>query len=362
VLLEQVKSRTKDVRAAALTALGRCDADEAARALGDSIRRDDLALAVEPLRRSRHPIVVSALLDAAEAQYESLIGGKETDAKTLGPKVERMCLLLDCLKGREDRRTAKLLLTMFDDMARLAAIECTPSGNDVIERLVRAMATGTRGVRNALVDAHGELSADLLDYAFVAARWTRAPAEVFALFSPYLAADGKETRKARGTRRARREAVIDQLMDRRYRLRLDADKPLPAAGKLDPRWLDVALQLGNAELILVLALPGHAGAREVLTSLFRQTVGSVDKEYQMEGILDTMIRVEHPGATDAVVEAIRKFAVGKSRYGLYWYSNWVARLIPRLPRAEALPKLEALLPTLPEEMADRLIDALTELK
>jgi hypothetical protein len=33
-----------------------------------------------------------------------------------------------------------------------------------------------------------------------------------------------------------------------------------------------------------------------------------------------------------------------------------------LPRAEALPKLEALLPTLPEAMIDQLLDSVTELK
>jgi hypothetical protein len=75
-----------------------------------------------------------------------------------------------------------------------------------------------------------------------------------------------------------------------------------------------------------------------------------------------MIRVDHPGATDAVIELIKKFARAKSTYGYYAFSYWVGRLIPRLPRAEALPKLEALLPTLPEKMIDQLLDYVTELK
>ena len=32
-------------------------------------------------------------------------------------------------------------------------------------------------------------------------------------------------------------------------------------------------------------------------------------------VLDTMIRVGHPGATDAVIELIKKFAQAKSTYG-----------------------------------------------
>ena len=61
-------------------------------------------------------------------------------------------------------------------------------------------------------------------------------------------------------------------------------------------------------------------------------------------------------------QLIKKFARSKSGYGYYGISYWVGRLISRLPPAEALPKLEALLPTLPEKMIDQLLDSVTELK
>ena len=48
----------------------------------------------------------------------------------------------------------------------------------------------------------------------------------------------------------------------------------------------------------------------------------------------------------------------KSAYSYYW----IGHLIPRLPKAEALAKLEALLPTLPEKMIDQFLDYVTELK
>ena len=70
-LLEQAKSKAKDVRAAALKALGRCGADEAARVLCEAIHRADLALAVEPLQQSRHPAVTGSLLDEAEKQFDA---------------------------------------------------------------------------------------------------------------------------------------------------------------------------------------------------------------------------------------------------------------------------------------------------
>ena len=41
---------------------------------------------------------------------------------------------------------------------------------------------------------------------------------------------------------------------------------------------------------------------------------------------------------------------------------WIGHLIPQLPKAEALPKLEALLPTLPEKLIDSLLDVVTAMK
>ena len=83
-------------------------------------------------------------------------------------------------------------------------------------------------------------------------------------------------------------------------------------------------------------------------------------------VLDTMIRVGHPGATDAVIELIKKHSRPPHWYpGVsYGVSYWgrIGRLFAGLPRAEALPKLEALMPTLPEEMSDLLLAYVTELK
>jgi hypothetical protein len=103
-------------------------------------------------------------------------------------------------------------------------------------------------------------------------------------------------------------------------------------------------------------------ARDFLTALFKREVGKAGNEFQLSGILETMIRINHPGATDGVIETINKFARVKTTYVGNVYAHWIGRLIPQLPRAEALPKLEALLPTLPEKMIDQLLNHVTELK
>jgi hypothetical protein len=360
-LLEQAKAKAKDVRAAALTALVKCGADEAAKVLCEAISRADLELAVESLRQSRHPTVTGAVLGEADKQFNALIAGKEKDVKKLGRQNERMGLLLECLKGREDKRTEKLLLNMFEHVGPLAAVKGMPSGKDVVERLVSVMAAGPPKVQSALIDAHKTLPAETLGQAFVAARRSRKPAEVLTLFSPYLTASVNEKKKYRDPAWAKREAIKEELIGEWRWYDPDA-KESSVAAPLDPRWLDLAVRLDQRDLVQALAVPGHAGASEFLSTLFREGLGKRGAEFELGQLLDTMVRVGHPGATDAVIELIKKFARAKVTYTYFGVSYWMGRLIPALPRDEALPKLEALLPTLPEKMIDELLDSVTALK
>lgn len=359
-LLEQSKAKAKDVRAAALKALGRCSAEPAAGVLCDAIRLADLNLAVEPLQKSRHPAVTATLLSEAEQQFQTLIAGKEKDVKKLGQHNQRMSRLLECLKGRDDPRTEKLLLSMFEHVGQLAAVKGEPSGNDVVEQLVEVMAASTPRVQSALIEAHETLPADSLPDAFIAACRSRKPDEVFALFSPYLTAAVNEKKKSRDPAWAKREAIIGMLTQGRGWLDSDGEES-PVAAAPDPRWLDLAVKLGHPELVLALARPGHAGANALFTKLFRGHIGKPGKDYEAAQVLATMIRVGHPEATDATIELIEMYARKKTAYA-YYQLYWVAPLIPRLPRAEALPRLEALLPTLPEKLVDQLLDSVTELK
>jgi hypothetical protein len=358
-LLEQVKAKAKDVRTAALRALGSSSSEDAAKVLCNALASADLGLAVEPMRASRNPVVTGVLLEAAEKQFDALVAGKESDSKKLGTQNERMCLILECLRGRDDKRTEKLLLSMFARAGQLGAIKGEPGGKDVAEKLVSIMSVGPPSVQSALVDAHATLPAESLGLAFAAACRCRKPAEVFTLFSPYIIAKVNEKKKNRDPAYAKREAIIELLLHGRsqwYRER-DQDE-IAVTANLDPQWLDLAVKLGRADLVQSLAVPGHADANALLAKLFQELLGESAKEPELIGILDTMIRVGHPEATDATVELIKKNAKASPAYSYYW----VGHLIPRLPKAEALPKLEALLPTLPEKMIDHLLDFVTALK
>ncbi|MBW3542236.1 MAG: HEAT repeat domain-containing protein, partial [Planctomycetes bacterium] len=336
-LLEQAGAKAKDVRAAALRALGGSDSTDAVKVLCSSIDGDDLALAVEPLRASRNAAVSAALLAAAERQFDGILSAKDRDQSKLGKQNERLRLLLECLRGRDDRLTEKLLLAMFGRAERLAAVRGEPSGKDVLERLVSIMAAGPEGARSVLIDAHQSLPPASLGEAFVAACRSRKPAEVFKLFSPYLAAKVKEKAKHRDPAYGKREAIAELLVRGAGWWHYERDESdqydFDLRAALDPKWLDLAVKLGRLDLVQALAVPGHAKAGALLAKSFRQGLKSRE-DYELIGLVSTMIRVGHPDATDAAIELIRGGAKSKHSYSYYW----LGRLIPRLPRDEALPK------------------------
>jgi HEAT repeats len=358
-LLEQVRAKAKEVRTAALRALGKSGSDAAARVLCDAIATADLALAVEPLRTSRNPVVTGSLLEAAKNQFDGLCAGKESDGNKLGAQNERMRLLLDCLERREDKTTETLLLSMFGRGGQLGMVKGEPSGKDVLEQLVGVMSVGPPSLQRALVDAHATLPADCLGHALVAACRSRKPGEVFALFGPYLAAKINEKKKDRDPAHAKRQAIIDLLLRGPSSLsRQDDHDELELTANLDPKWLDLAVDLDRPDLVQALAVPGHAKASAYLAKVFQLRLGKSGDEYELTRVVDAMIKSGHPQATDAVIELLERMAKAKSAYNY----EYLGRLIARLPRAEALPKLEAILPTLPDKMVDLFLEFMAEMK
>lgn len=358
-LLEQVTAKAKEVRTAALRALGKSDSDAATGVLCGAIATADLALAAEPLRASRNPAVTSSLLQAAKSQFDGLCAGKESDGKTLGAQNERMRLLLDCLQGREDKNTETLLLSMFARRGQLGTVKGEPSGKDVLEQLVGIMSAGPPSLESALVDAHATLPAEWLGHALVAACRSRKPGEVFALFGPYLAAKINEKKKDRDPAYAKRQAIIDVLLREPSPLdRQDNEDAFTLTANLDPKWLDLAVKLDRPDLVQALAVPGHAKASAYLAKLLQQRLGKSGDDYELTRVVDALIRSGHPAATDAAVELLKRMAQSKSAFSY----EYLGRLIARLPKAEALPKLEAILATLPDRMVDLFLEFMAAMK
>lgn len=358
-LLEQAKAKAAGVRAAALRALGAGNSDNGVQVLCECIDNADLALAVEPIRFSPSPALASFLHEAAEKQFAAILSGKGTSENTLAKNNERMILLLQCLSGREDRNSEPLLIGFFAQAARLVSVKGEPSGKDVFEHLVAVMAAGSAKLQSVLVDAHATLSPETLGPAFSAACQCRKPAEVFALFSPYLKAKVDEKKKNRDPALAKREQIANLLIQQSGRYWDFAprgnsdDRP----ANLDPRWLDLAVQLERADLVMALAVPDHAKTNKFLCAQFTKQLAGSRAVHDCLQIVGTMVRVGHPDACDSVVEMIKRSA--KATSGTLF---WLGHLVRWLPKAEAVPKLEALLPMLPEKLVDELLGHLAELK
>ena len=123
---------------------------------------------------------------------------------------------------------------------------------------------------------------------------------------------------------------------------------------LDSRWLDAAVEAQAVDLVCDLARANHPPTNAFLSD----QLATIKKPHESQEILSTMVRIAHPGAADAVIEALKKTAK-ETTY--YYVGYWYARMIADLPKS-ALPKFEALLPTLPEKMVDQLMESVLAMK
>lgn len=357
-LLELTKSKSKQVRQAAYEALGRSSEREALQALCQVIQSNDLELAIPQLQASQQKEVLQAIHAELRAQLKQLLSG--TDKAKQSKAAQRMLLLLRCLNGRTDKQTEKLLIELFQQRDALAKAGGSPSGRDVLELLVQVISDGPKGAQKALADAHETLSDEILPTAMMAALRCLPAAEVFERFSPYLirAADsGRKMRKGKPEKKRQALAMVFFGAGRWKRMIYAGygEKDYLPDNCIDPRWLDLAV---NERLLLMasaLAVPGHDGLNALLQQEFESQIKKT-VDGQMNLILETMVEVGHPRATDALLTTLRKEAKSP-----YFHAYMYGRLIPQLP-PEALPQLEALLPTLSERAVKQLLPYVDELR
>jgi hypothetical protein len=369
-LLEQVRSKARDVRAAALRALatgGAATKPDVVTTLKKAIAGADLELFVDRVKQCPLPEIQDYVLEQAESQFAELL--KTKDKKLQGPMVARLQQLVSCLEDRTDAKAEAFLLKCFEQAPALAGIKSEPSGGDLNELVAHVLSVGTAKMQRQLVAAHKTLGGQMLSSALFAARATLTPAAFYDEFGPVLKGLAEKRTKKNATEHDRAQALSGVLTatqtddgdypvyrpwmyaGRRYYVSRAA-KPLPA---LDPRWLDAAVDAGLTELVCHLARPGHAKANAYLAA----HLAGLKKPHEALEVLRTMVRVGHPDAADALADALTKQAKESSSY--FYYSYWYVRMIPDLPR-NALPRIEALLPTLPDKMVDQLMDSVMALK
>lgn len=357
-LLEQVKSKAKDVRAAALRALSGIStaAADVVGVLKRAIDGADLELFVERLKKCEHPEIRDYVLARADQHLADTLAAK--DPKKQGPALERLRHLVRSLEGRADAEP--FLLRCIDSISTFAKMKSTPSGLDFNELLAHVLARGTTRTRERLAATYATLTGGMLEPAIDAARETMAPAQFYNEFSPFLAGLAAKRGK-KGAEGERAEALASVLISEGRRaydgptvetVHWSSDDEEPRR-ELDPRWLDAAIEAAAVELVCRLARTGHAKVNKFLSEQLTRS-----KPHEDHNLLETMVRIKHPGAGDAIIDAIKKQAK-TSHYGYYTY--WFGHMIADLPKSE-LPKLEALMPTLPDKMVDQLLESVMALK
>jgi hypothetical protein len=368
-LLEQARSKAKDVRTAALKVLARSNNRDAVAALRSAFVGAEMDTVVEPIRNSRVPEVLQFVLEETSRFYEELLSGKEKDKKVIGKQVHRFFSQLECLSGRDDSDTEKFLLECFAKRAKLVTIKSDMyGGKDLLWRIVLAINCGSKRSKEVLAESHSTLDERELGEAFVAACEIWPAKKVYTTFSSYLVIkSGEKVKKNNPV--AAKQASITAVMCGQWHWNENYFEEARVAqlqglaqskeelAKIDPRWLDLALELEDLELVKALARPGHAGANRKLINTFDEMLKKGTVSDEIANLLETIVRVQHPAATDSLIAVISKRAKSAGDDALYRFG----RLIPRLPK-ESLPKFEALLPTLPEKAIDQLHDFVTQLK
>ncbi|MBX9677245.1 MAG: HEAT repeat domain-containing protein [Gemmataceae bacterium] len=346
LLLEQAAAKAQDVRQAAYRALARFEEDEAVAILKKAFDGKELEFAVKPLRESRSPKLLNHMIAGIRKATDELASTK--DKKEVSDKATRLATMIGCLAGRDDADSEAVILEMFGRRESLAQRKgATYSGADLNSGIVGVMAQGSSRLVSILVEQHASLPAHDLGSCFAWAMRTLPPEKVYECFSPYLTTKG-DTRK-KGTNVDKRSEILEELM-------IGSGGTANESAKLDPRWLDLAVALEDANLVSWLIRPGHEGAICFLSKSFGEQMKKGKLPYDAQETATAMIRGKHPDAADATVALIDRFA-DKAHYSLHRIGSFISEL----PRS-ALPRLEALIPKLNEPLANELLGWLQPLR
>jgi hypothetical protein len=345
-LIEQASAKAQEVRQAAYLALAAVDHPDAIAVLQKAATGKDLDSAVEALRKCPS----EKLLDFILAQAEQEIAGlaKTKDKKEIGKKVDRTQSLLACLAHRQDDKSEAFVLKVFGLGKELAKVKGdTVSGADLNQTVVLIMSGGSKTLQTRLAAAHAEVNADGFSFCFEAALHSFPAAKVFEMFSPYFTAKVDGKKKKSDPVGAKQDALCQVLAGRKYVV--DEEPPL------DPRWLDLAVEMKDLSLVGSLVRPGHPKANTFLSETFITMLKKAKSLHDCHLVVAAMVHAAHPKATDAFIAAFGKQT--KTDY----FPHYFAQLILDLPKS-AVPKLEAMIPNLSEKTADALLGYIQQLR
>jgi hypothetical protein len=347
-LIEQVSAKAREVRAAMYKALATLDDPKATAALAAAIVGKEVDLAASAIARSKNDRLTDLLVAEIEQSRSTLPGLRDKTA--VSETARRLCHLITALPNRVHRAADTVTLDLFarrDELTKVKGADL--SGSDVVDAVFERMAGGPKSLQVALAHAHAELEADKLSWSFRAARRALPAAEVFESFSVYLATEERGSKSAIS---AKRQTIIILLGGGATGPHLSQDD----SPRLDARWLDLAVRMRHVELAQAVGWPGHAPTEAFLQEVFDERLRTCKTFQNVNTVLNAMVRLRHPRATDALIACFEK-NVGEAKSYLYLYSQ----LIPDLPKS-AIPRLEAVVPKLKDREGNQWLAAIQQLR
>jgi hypothetical protein len=354
LLIEKAGDKAQDVREAAYEALAKIDDAAAVGTLEKALSSktlSDFELVLSAIRESQTNSLTRLLIDEINRLRATL---KETKEKNqIGQKCRRVAWMIGALPRTEHAGADALTLELFNSRAELAKIKGDNfSGSDIVEAVLRHMESGSKKLQTTLARSHEALDPDQLHYAVDAGRMSLSPADFYDTFSPYLAGGASEKKKGKDSKAAKQKELIEALGSHPNFLYYRRDEDAPP---LDPRWLDLAVKIGDLGLVLAAGRPGHAGTEHFLLQQFETALKSKNFGNVFDP-LAAMVHLQHPKATGSLITAYEK-TIGKPSAPTYWFYH----LVPQLPKS-AIPALEAVTPKLKDRAADQWLDAIQALR
>ena len=375
LLLEQAAARSKEVRAAAYQSMALFDDAQVFETLKKAIQGKDVGIAVAPASTNSSPEMLPFLLQEAASRRDKILG---TPIKTRG----KGCLgnfrtLLAAFIQRSDKESVGLLMELFqqrDEFAKAKDASC--DGEDFNRTVgILIVASDSKPALKQLVSQYDVLDSSLLPCAFAAAVKTLPPKKVFDMFSPYLLAPKPAKKKRNDPVEAKREVIQTVVeaaagnrgyqsgyQNRHHFLIEEVDiTDVIAKSTLHPSWLDVALDLNDRDLVMLLARPKHTATMTYLTAEVERLLKRKDVKWELGEVLSTMSKIQHPEVVSLYLKAMKQILATRKKTTSYWGTYWLTRLIPDLPESVIAP-LEELIPTMPDSVADEIIPYLAQRK
>ena len=348
LVLEQTKAKNKTIREAALEASATYDRPDTVKVLIDMIRGKMEDLIASPLRLAKSDEVLSILQQEIRTTFETAL-------KNDGPSIVRFIQLLECLRGRTDAGTEKLLLGCFAHYDKLQKVkagkDCVFTGADMIREIaVPLYHIGSAQALEAILSHREKVSTEYFRLIALSAVRTWPPDKVYEEFAPLL-----EQKKGAGKDRL---DIIQRLIW--TSTRPDEFESIDDSGvdwkkvTWDPRWVDAAIKADNESVVCCLAKPGNKNA---VTYLLKAIEGK--NQTNMGYLFEALLRCEYPKLTELFIELVKKKT--KKAQFFDWELQQLFQCVPHLPVAD-LPTLDAFATTLDEKFVDRFLEALEPLR